>query len=165
MAFHISAPTDVVIFLVGVKDARGVLRFPTKNNYNPGVVFRTNRKIPVNEQLINETQVVTGLSGLNVQLQIEQNFSADVTLPNGDSATLYVGIIHDYEGLISEAWKSLPEILRNMPRDKNRVSYLKAWQVLMGGLTQDSKVVEAEDVSKAMLDHYESASETKKDPH
>ena len=52
-----------------------------------------------------------------------------------------------------------------MPRDKNRVSYLKAWQVLMGGLTQDSKVVEAEDVSKAMLDHYESASETKKDPH
>jgi hypothetical protein len=159
MAIHISAPTDVVIFLVGIKDEKGVFRFPTKNNFNPGVVFKADQKIPINQQIISETEAITGYTGLNLDLEIEQNFAAAVELPNGDSATMYVGFVKGDGYKIQEDWHPLPTILREMPKNKNRASYLKAWQVLMGGLTQDSKVIEAEDADKALSDHYESESD------
>ena len=156
MAIHVKAPTDVVIFLVGIKDERGVLRFPSKNSFNPGIVFKADPKRPINEQLIEQTESVTGLPGLNIKLDIEQNFHTEVLLPNNDKATLYVGAIHRPEGGIDDSWRPLPHILRDMPKNKNRASYLKAWQVLMGGLSQDTKVVEADDAKKAIQDHYDS---------
>ena len=155
MAIHIHAPTDVVIFLVGIKDEKGVFRFPSKNNFNPGIVFKADKKLPINEQMISQTESLTGLSQLNLKLDIEQSFSAEVKLPSGELGTLYVGAIHDEQVTVDDSWRPLPMILREMPKDKNRAAYLKAWQVLMGGLTQDSKVLEAEDAAKAIQDHYE----------
>ena len=166
MAIHITAPTDVVIFLVGIKDEKGVLRFPTKNNFNPGVVFKADRNLPINEQIIKETELLTGLQKLNLNLEIEQNFSTEVVLQNGDKATLYVGAIHKFEGGVNEEWRPLPMILREMPKDKNRAAYLKAWQVLMGGLNQDVKILEADDAAKAIQDHYDGKTdENDKDLH
>lgn len=156
MTLHLKAPTEVVIFLVGIRDERGVLRFPSKNSFNPGIVFKANENHPINEQLITETANATGLEGLNVKLEIEQNFSAEVLLPNNDKATLYVGAIYKPEGGIDETWRPLPHILRDMPKNKNRASYLRAWQVLMGGLTQDTKVLESDDAQKALQNHYDS---------
>ncbi|MDB2447068.1 hypothetical protein N9W79_00425 [bacterium] len=166
MAIHISAPTDVVIFLVGIKDEKGVLRFPTKNNFNPGVVFKADGAVPINAQIIKETEALTGLENLNLNLEIEQNFSTEVVLQNGDKATLYVGAIHKFEGGINQEWKPLPMILREMPKDKNRPAYLRAWQVLMGGLNQDVKILEADDAAKAIKDHYDAeADKNDKDLH
>lgn len=165
MAIHVSAPTEVVVFLVGIEDELGVLRFPTKNSFNPGIVFKADRKVPINEQIIKETEAITGYENLNLILNIEQNFSSEIYLPNKEKATLYVGSILKKNLKTHEDWKALPIILREMPKDKNRASYLKAWQVLMGGLTQDNKVIEAEDAAKAIQNHYEKEAEKRKDLH
>lgn len=154
MAIHLSSPHDVIILLLGVKDSKGILRFPSKNTFNPGIVFKAERNIPVNVQLIKEAEKITGFSNLNLALEIEQNFRGDVQLPNQSFSSLYVGMVVDSEAQAKPSWKSLPEILREMPKHKNRTIYLKAWQVLMGGLTQDNKVLEAEDADQALKDHY-----------
>lgn len=142
MVLQIHASTDVVIFLVGILDQENVYKFPTKNVFNPGIVFRVDRSIFLNEQIICETEKHTGLEGLGLHLDIEQDFSAEVFLPNGQLATLYVGVVRDFKRKSDRSWLALPEILRRMPKNKNRSAYLKAWQVLMGGLTQEVRALE-----------------------
>jgi len=140
-----SPSTKVAIILVGIKDQNGVYRFPTKNSFNPGIVFKVNHDLTINQQIMREVESVTGIDNISIAVDIEQNFSAKVQLPNQESATLYVGRIDFYDTPVNESWRPLPEILRDMPKTKNRAAYLKAWQVLMGGLSQEVKVVESDE--------------------
>jgi hypothetical protein len=46
---------------------------------------------------------------------------------------------------------TVPELLRRLPANRQRLPYLKAWQILMGGLEQSSKVISVEDALRHLI--------------
>ena len=47
-----------------------------------------------------------------------------------------------------QEWSTLPVLIRNMPKDRNRLAYLKAWQVLTGALEESTKALDVHEVVK-----------------
>lgn len=153
MNVHVRARTDVVVFLVGAFDSKNVLKFYSKNSVNPGIVFRVEGGLPINDQLIQQTEKVTGWESLSASIEIEQGFRDTVVLPDGASADIYVGKVAADRYRAPSHWKPLPELIRSLPPSGNRKAYLKAWQVLMGGLKEDVKVLDGEKAAKALTDY------------
>lgn len=155
---HIYCNTPVAVFLCGLRDTTGVLRFPPVEGDVPGLSFETRPRTPINEQLIDQLKETlareTGASAENLELDINQEYSDTVDLPDGRQGTLYVAIGSGVEG--PESWPRLPDLLRAMPADRSRVPYLRAWQVLTGGLKLNTKALETEDIEKLAGSLFES---------
>ena len=137
--------TDLAFFMVGIKDEKGVMRFPDDKNVRPGIFIEVKPLIPINELMVDGLKRVLG-PDWKPDFNICQELSEEIELEDGRSATVYVGTVPDHSFQAPGDWPSMPDILRSMPKNKGRISYLKAWQVLTGGLTINTKVLEAEEV-------------------
>ena len=147
---HIYCPTEHAILLLGFPDHQGVLSFPTQNTVIPGILLPVKPLTPINDQIIsfvfNHWDQATGKN-----LHLWQNFSSSISLGEKKEATLYVGRVdetfsatRDKQGS-SFSWSTLPQILKALPKDKSRLPYIKAFQVLTGALTLTTRAVDLTD--------------------
>ena len=143
---HLKCKTDVALILLGVANQKGFLIFPTTATETPGLMFSPGGAQPVNLQILSQVSDYLGLDLNGQAVEICQEYSDTVTLASGNEATLYLATIRDRPELIKEDWSNLPDHLRAMPKNKNRLAYLRAWQVLTGSLTLNTKVIEADDL-------------------
>jgi hypothetical protein len=125
------------------------MRFPQNGGALPGLVLEVAGGLPINVQLIELlwTHLGERIKGVDVT----QAFSGEVTLPDGRQATVYLATVNGQRELTTADGRlapTLPEILRGMPKDRNRLPYLRAWQVLSGGLTSETKAIELDDLKK-----------------
>ena len=146
MTTLIHCPTDVAVLLLAVKREDGLIMVPTSSNVIPGIVRRVNPALPINPQLLDMAFESTGIP--RIEISIWQEFQDTIRLEDGEPATVYAArslIIphHAVDGV-----KSMPEILRAMPADRNRVAYMKALQVFSGALEEQTKALDLEEVRK-----------------
>ena len=139
---------DHAILLAAVPDSRGVLRFPSNTqSLQPGLHVAVRALIPIYDQL---TQAVSALIGQDVarQLHIWDDFADELTLLGGNAAIMYVASLNGVTPEMAETWPVMPAILRALPKNRGRLPYLRAWQVLQGGLQLNTKAIEAADLAK-----------------
>lgn len=145
-------PTEKAILLCATPDAGGVLRFPSirfdgGSRRLPGIVFAPERLVPINPQLLAAAQRVFGRD-VSLDLQVEQAYGDQMVTAAGEEATLYVATFRLGTNIVAEkTWQSMPDILRS-EKGRGRIPFLRAWQVLSGGLHLTTKAVDAEDVAK-----------------
>jgi hypothetical protein len=106
--------------------------------------------MPISPQLIAMTSEFFGCD-VAMHLHIEQEFADPIGGSSDEPmgiATLYVGRLAPSAGIkASSDWPSLPLILRQLS-GRARIPYLRAWQVLAGGLQLNTKAVDAAEVAK-----------------
>jgi hypothetical protein len=150
---HVNCRTPVAILLLAVRDERGVLLVPSPSRATPGIVFNVKGGAPINDQL---RDVAAAYIGVQAKLDIDQTYADEFMLADGRQATLYVatgGNVGPLSSVGGAGWVSIPELLRAMPRDRARLPYMRAWQVLSGGLTINVKAVAGDDADKLLKEY------------
>lgn len=151
MSLHVQCSTDEAILLVAVNCPDGLLRFPNDGSPWPGLSLQVQPLLGINEQLIRRSQDELG-SALTAKLNIWQEYSDVIREANEDRATLYVAMIrpeaHEIENKPWKEWRTLPDLIRTLPKDRTRLAYLKAWQVLTGALEESTKALDVDEVAR-----------------
>lgn len=151
MALHVQCSTDEAVLLVAVNCPDGLLRFPNDASPWPGLSLKVQPLLGINEQLIRRSQAELG-PDLTAKLNIWQDYSDMIREGNEDRATLYVAIVRpDSQELENKPWKdwrTLPDLIRSLPKDRTRLAYLKAWQVLTGALEESTKALDVDEVAR-----------------
>jgi hypothetical protein len=122
------------------------MRFPADPKDSYGLLIEVEGARPINEQLVDKAVQFFGKENVRRHVQIEQSYSCEAALPDGKSITVYVATVAGRHRLASKEWPTMPELLKNMPKDRNRLAYLKAWQILSGVAQELIKAVELEDL-------------------
>ena len=146
MATLIHCPTDTAVLLVAIRREDGLLVIPTDSGEIPGIVRTINSSLPINPQLLEIAEERTGLP--KIEIFIWQEFECQIQLPNGEPATIYAAKTIKTPDEIPADAKTLPEILRAMPANRNRVAYMKAMQVISGALEEQTKALDLEEVRR-----------------
>jgi len=144
MPLHVKCQTTYAILLLGVNSSSDpTLRFPANSDDVPGLLVKTNPSLGINEQFFDylEKGFFRG-ENLRKVLVINQEYQDRLTLPDGQEATLYVGTLELKESHLDPKWKTIPQIMRDLPQDRGRLPFLRAWQVLAGGLSGQTKAVD-----------------------
>ena len=145
----LSCKTPSAVLLVAVRDSLGVLRVPGGAGAFPGLTVAVAPLMPILPQL---TDAASAFFGKDVarRLDIVQDYADELLeTPGGEPvATLYVATLAPEAEVLAQAeWPSMPDILRRL-KGKSRIPYLRAWQVLAGGLHLNTKAVDAAELAK-----------------
>jgi hypothetical protein len=146
MTTLIHCPTNTAVLLFGLKRDDGVIVFPSDSVQIPGIVSPVNPSLPINPQLLELAHRRSGIP--MIEISVWQEFQETVKLPGGDSATLYAAKALIIPQSLPGDVTTLPQMLRSMPPDRNRVAYMKALQVFAGGLEEQTKAVDLEEVRR-----------------
>ncbi len=142
---HIYCKTEYAVLLVGIPDQKNVLRFPNNGKQWPGIVFKPVALTPINEQLVAAVQDFMGLEQAP-KLEVNQEYS-DIT---EDKCTIFLATANQDGLAVNDTWQSMPELLRGMDRNRKRLPFLRAWQVLTGSLELNTNAVENADLEKLL---------------
>jgi hypothetical protein len=138
---HIHCPTEAAVLLVACFDANGVLRFPGNPGPLPGLNLITKPLSPINPQLIETAKDLIPTDGIELKLNIVQEFRGDCVLAAGIPASLYCGILDRREFVAPSDWLTMAAILRSLLKTPNQLTYMKALQVFSGGFEQQVRAV------------------------
>jgi hypothetical protein len=147
---HIHCSTEHAIFLLGVFDKKKVMRFPDEGETHAGVRLQPSKSIPIDPQLLAACKkyLVDGFD--NRAVSIYQEFDEVVTIPGLGETTVYLGVVDEEAMTAPDEWAVFPDIIRRLPKDRTRLPYLKAWQVLTGGLKLDTRAIENADLGSLL---------------
>ena len=140
--------TNQVVLLLGVPSSQGVLSFPStvpaQEGQLPGLLFTCNGQLPINPQLVEQAESYLREEGLGIKMHIWQDYSDTLKLASGETATVFIARLDRAlsDNSMKQGMKTMPEWIRALPKDRSRLLYVRALQVLSGGLTQETKVVE-----------------------
>ena len=149
MTTLILCPTDHAVLLIDLKREDGLIMVPTDPGEIPGILRAINPSLPINPQLLNMAHERTGLP--DIEISIWQEFQCVITLPSGDEATVYAARALKLPDAIPSDAKTMPEILRGMPANRNRVAYMKVLQVFSGALEEQTKALELDEVRRHIM--------------
>jgi hypothetical protein len=141
-------PTEVALILVPVKDARGIFRFPCDAAAVPGLVLSVRPLTPILEQVFARVGAVLGIERPGLVYSVCEEDLGTVKDAGGRDATLYLLRAVEPCSITHEEWPTFPQILRSLSRDRTRLPWMKAWQVLTGGLEAQTKAIEVDDLEK-----------------
>lgn len=142
--------TARAVLLLGCEAEHGPMRFPSESSELPGLVVKVIPRAPITEQLIEKASGFLGSKDLSRHVAVNQDFSDTIRIGEED-ITLYVGTIEAQHQTAQLTWNTMPTLLRAMPKDRRRLPYLKAWQVLTGALSENVKAVDLEDALKHIV--------------
>jgi hypothetical protein len=141
---HINCKTPTAILFCAVPDEKGVLRVAGGDANAPGLTIAVKALLPIVPQLLDAAAAELKIDAAKC-VEIVQDF-ADET--QGGTATLYVASVSAGAGVVaSPSWPSLPQILRSL-KGRDRIPYLRAWQVLAGGLHLETKAIDTAELAK-----------------
>ena len=146
----LTCKTNHAVILVGGKFERGLWRFLDAGQpLTPGVPFAVEPLRPINEQIMTAARLAdSGLEGLAIH--IDQSFTEILTPSVGLEVTLFIGNLPSQRGdeAFTRPWRTMPELLRAMPKSRARLAYLKAWQVFSGAASEEISAVEFNDLGE-----------------
>ena len=139
-----------LIILVGCRDHRNLLRFPSDGGDYHG--FITEFEEEQSKASFVKEQVCLKLSvedpgSVVIHTYIEND------LPPVSGRSYQLAIVEVDGGALQapEEWLTLPLILRGMEKGKGRLAYNKAMQVYAGGLSQEVDALEVDDEVRERL--------------
>lgn len=130
MTLHIYDNNDIAVVLVGIKNHRNIYHFPSTNSVLPGLHFAIQQRVPINEQIIARIKKETNLENIHLKIDVKQGFKEELHYQE-KKISLYLATLTTKENLEPKTnWQTIPTLLKQMPKNKTRAAYLKAWQVL-----------------------------------
>ena len=142
----IYSKTPLNILLIGFLNEKGVYYFSSENQTFPGLHVKSSKRIPVTDIIIRKIEAQLNETIDRQKFSYWPQFHETLTV-EGQEATLFLAKYEDPKLLTRLSWQTFPELIRNMPKSKNRLSYLKAWQILTGAWQEEIKVLEKKDLS------------------
>lgn len=146
MTTLIHCPTDIAVLLVAVKRDDGLIVIPTDAGDVPGIICNVDPSLPINPQLLDAASQRTGLP--KIEISVWQEFQCEIQMPEGLPATVYAARALKIPDSVPTDAKPLPELMRSMPPNRNRVAYMKALQVFSGALEEQTKALDLEEVRR-----------------
>ena len=144
---HIYCKTKFAVLLAGIPDDKKVFRFPNNGKAYPGICFEPIPLMPISDQLSDQLQKNLKLDQ-SVAMEINHDYADQID----EEYTVYLAIVDPKNYKAQSSWQSMPELLRGMDRSRKRLPFLRAWQVLSGGLKLDTTALENADLSKYLDD-------------
>ena len=145
MLIHCATPRAHL--LLAVPDAAAVLRFPGGHAPTPGIEVAVQALTPIGPQLVDAAVAALGAGIPALGVLVEQEF-ADALATASGAATLYVATLRLGSAFVApNHWPTMPEILRRL-KGRERIPFMRAWQVLAGGLHLNTKAVDAAEVAR-----------------
>lgn len=129
--------TPSALVFLAMKDPKGVMRFPS-GKLVPGILITIDPGKPINEVIYEGVESYLGKKLNPTQIDILQDFSEVVSV-GGTDFTIYLAKTDE---LFSCATTTYSEILRSLPADRNRLVFLKAFQMFAGSHKETIKVLE-----------------------
>jgi hypothetical protein len=149
---HVYCKTEVAVLMLAVKDEAGVMRVPVSPGARaPGWEIAVRPLVPIGEQLVAAAAEALGTDVTGLALDVVQEFADETRLADGTLATVYLATLAPAVAERRHAprtWSSIPELLRGLPKDRGRLPYLRAWQILTGGLQLNTKAVDVSELGK-----------------
>jgi hypothetical protein len=125
------------ILLIGIPDAKGLLRFPIEEGEWPGLQLARESIQPglgLHESFLKKVQ--TSLSpqirGVDLRWHTKHKINLDPGAPQLHVCTLDPALWSSPGESLPLRLSLMPDILRNLTNKKAKIAYLRAWQVLMG---------------------------------
>ena len=151
-------PTKYAVLLLAVRGADGVFRFPSNETtlklpettaYTPGLIIEPKALMGIFEQMTNQVIETFNLPN-SLGIDIRSDFAEPLARVRDADGTLFVGNwVGDVSTLIDPPTMTpLPHLIRAMGKRKERVSYLKAWQVLSGAASERTVAIETHELAR-----------------
>ena len=141
----------MAVVLATVTGSDGIVRCFYGNPEQPGLIFEPKALTPIVEQIASELRYLHNDGIASLGFQVRSDHSDEFMLADGTMGTIYIAAaatqLDSFDSL-KGSWVSIPELLRSMPKSRQRLVYLRAWQVLLGGLTDGTKAVDLEEAMK-----------------
>lgn len=146
-------PTKYAVLLLAVRGEDGIFRFPSENAQFPGLLLEPKPLIGIFEQFVDAIQSRLGVA-LKISITLRHDFSEPLSDVQGDLGTLFVGSLTDSSVLKAAGIQltPLPHLIRGMGKHRNRVSYLKAWQIMSGADSERTVALETQELAKLLQD-------------
>ena len=154
----IHCKTDHAVILIPLDAGDGLWMFPSDPGPWAGLRLNVQPLMPIVPQIADLVRVRLGFAMEPAGYQVSPDFEDIVMLDSETPATLYVvqaTSLKSTEEISVDSKKPFrlatpPEWLGRLPQERQRLSWLRAWQIYQGILTQNIKAVEATEVLKAI---------------
>ena len=148
MAIH--CDTSHAVVLVGARFERGLLRFFDCGNPEiPGVVVQINPKDKVEIQL---SRAIRTLIPTVSKIHIFDSFAEHLEGAS-EPSTLFLAQVVDNDEVSAadlKSWRTMPDILGKMAKNRCRLGYLKAWQIFSGAAEESITAIKLGDLEKLL---------------
>ena len=143
-----------VIVLCVKKDENDQFKVLKDHEVYGGVLIKLEHSLIAHQQIQMDIAKRTGAKQNHVILV--ESITPMISV-EGEATLLVLAIIPPFVKVNSKQWTLLPEIIRKLPADKTRVPYVKALQILAGGLNDDLSAVE---MTQEIIDRLKQDQET-----
>ena len=124
--------TKNAIILLAKADSKGVYFFRKGESKDfPGILFSPKPLLGIYIQIVQEIEKILLCDDLGQHLNICPQFDGKIHGQQDEEISLYL-VTLDKEMDLDEHWMVLPDLIRLMPKSKNRIKYLQVMQWLAG---------------------------------
>lgn len=125
------------VLLIGIPDAKGLLRFPIEDGDWPGLQLTSAAIQPglgLHESFLKKVQnsLSPQIRGIDLHWHTKHQINLDPNAPQLHVCTLAPSSLPLPRESLSLRLSLMPEILRSLTHKNAKIAYLRAWQVLMG---------------------------------
>lgn len=125
-----------------------VYKFPLDRKGPPGLLTKVDQTKAVFPQLAQRVEEFFARKSLVQYLEFVENYVDTVkSKPELGQVQLFVA---NWKPIVTKDdakdWVTMPQILRDLGPGKERLTYLRAFQVLQGGLSETTDVVDTKDL-------------------
>jgi len=154
----IHCKTDHAVILVPLDSGDGLWMFPSDPGPWAGLRMTVKPLMPIVPQIAEVIRTRLGFAMEPAGYQVCPEFEDIIMLDSNTPATLYAvqaGDLKLAESIPADPDRpirlaTLPDWLGRLPQERQRLSWLRAWQIYQGVLVQNVKAVEATEVLKAL---------------
>lgn len=144
---------STLIVLVAAKDEQDIFRIATGSQDRPeapGILMGKELGVAFD---VTFYKTITAHFGKDISSCIENIYiiKPNVLMTTTGECYLCLCIMNSTKFTAPDSWPSLMQVLREMPKHHNRVAYIKALQILSGGLEERLDVVDLNDQELADL--------------
>lgn len=139
-----------ILVLLSCRDERGIFRFPVDPDLNKGLFIKSRGGDVADVKRAIAERI--GHPELFAQIRVEHVFEGAVTAGSLTDLSLCVAALPSAVFQAPPSWPTLPDILRSLPPDRERLVFMKAVQLLAGAHEETLTAIELTDeVRKALL--------------
>lgn len=128
--------TDRALALFGIACNDGILYFPVDPKAElPGILIDVQREKSITPQLEACIRKELGEELSQDEIKTWPEHGETMHDSRGNLLTVFVSLITPNSEELPEPkehWHKMPDIIRSLPRDRKRVTYMRAWQILVG---------------------------------
>ncbi|SME88104.1 hypothetical protein [Pseudobacteriovorax antillogorgiicola] len=141
--------TDFIL-LVGCRDHRDLLRFPTDGGEFHGFQTKMERDANKLEEVLRAVKKALSLPSID-SVKVHTFIENGLQDASGRKFQLAIVEVESQAMQAPEEWQTLPIILRKMEKGPARLIYNKAMQVYAGAMTEDVAALEVDEEVRERL--------------